>query len=175
MFDDLRAANLNYAATFDLAGLSPEAGRGLGLVTCIDTRIEPLAALGLRPGDAKILRNAGGRVTDDVLRSLVLATALLGVNRIAIMHHTKCALAGRSDDQLRSALGTEQRIATSDWTFLAMPEPDAALSADVRTVRNCPALPADVAVEGWRFDVDTGLVHTIVAIDGASIDSGSND
>ncbi|HUZ21716.1 MAG TPA: carbonic anhydrase [Acidimicrobiales bacterium] len=162
MFDELRAANLAYAATFDLGGLPGRAARGLALVTCIDTRIDPLAALGLRPGDAKILRNAGGRVTDDVLRSLVLATSLLGVTHIVVMHHTDCALAGRTEEQLRSALADRQLAAAAAWDFLAMPDPDVALAHDVANVRRCSALPGGLAVEGWRYDVDTGLVQQIV-------------
>ncbi|CAN5447081.1 hypothetical protein BH23ACT7_BH23ACT7_25390 [soil metagenome] len=77
-FADVLSANAAYAQQFDLGGLPGRAARGLAIVTCMDTRIEPLRMLGLRPGDAKILRNAGGRVTDDVLRTLVLAVHLLG-------------------------------------------------------------------------------------------------
>jgi len=88
-FSDLLDANEAYAARFDLAGLPASPARELAIVTCIDSRIEPLAMLGLAPGDAKILRNAGARVTDDVLRSLVLAVNLLGVDRIAIVAHTE--------------------------------------------------------------------------------------
>src|SRR5271165_5872146 len=119
MFEELLAANRRYSSGFALQGLAARAAKGFGLVTCIDTRIEPLAAFGLVPGDAKILRNAGGRVTDDVLRSLVLATTLLGVSYVAVMHHTECALADRTDDDLRAGLSPEQAAAAQDWEFLA--------------------------------------------------------
>ena len=165
MFDQLRDANQHYASTFDLDGLAGRAARAFALVTCIDSRIEPLAALGLRPGDAKILRNAGGRVTPDVLRSLALATGLLGVTHIVVMHHTDCALAGRSDEQLRSGLGARQLEAARSWQLLAMPDPDAALAQDVAAVRRCAALADGVVVAGWRYDVATGLVHQIVGTD----------
>src|SRR5690606_18949451 len=89
-FDDVLAANEDYVRSFDLAGLQPVAARGLALVTCMDSRIEPLDMLGLKPGDAKILRNAGARVTDDTLRTLVLAVYLLGVNRVIVLPHTRC-------------------------------------------------------------------------------------
>src|ERR1700682_1696852 len=102
MMDDLLGANRAYASAFTLAGIPARAATGLALLTCMDSRIEPLTMLGLKPGDAKILRNAGGRVTPDVLRSLILATTFLGVRRIAIMQHTDCALAHRTDDQIRS-------------------------------------------------------------------------
>jgi carbonic anhydrase len=162
MFDDLLAANRQYAAGFTLGGLPARAAAGFGLVACMDTRIEPLAMLGLQPGDAKILRNAGGRVTPDVLRSLALAATYLGVTRIAVMHHTGCALAGRTADDLRSGLSAAQAAGAQGWDFLAMPDPDGALAADVHAVRTCAALPSGVVVEGWRYDVDTGLVDRVI-------------
>jgi len=162
MFEELLAANRRYASGFALQGLAARAAKGFGLVTCIDTRIEPLAAFGLVPGDAKILRNAGGRVTDDVLRSLVLATTLLGVSYVAVMHHTECALADRTDDDLRAGLSPEQAAAAQDWEFLAMPDPDGALAADVDAVRRCALLPPGIEVEGWSYDVRTGAVDRLI-------------
>ena len=162
MFDELRAANERYAQSFELGGLAGQAVKGIAIVTCIDTRIEPLAVLGLRPGDAKILRNAGGRVTSDVLRSLVLATKLLGVTHVVVMHHTDCALAGRSEEQIRQAIGDPQTSTESPWEFLAMPDPDAALAADTDEIARCTRLPEGVAVEGWRYDVRTGRVKQMV-------------
>ena len=122
MMDDLLEANRAYASGFSLAGIAPRAEKGFALVTCMDSRIEPLTMLGLAPGDAKILRNAGGRVTTDVLRSLILATSFLGVDRIAVMQHTDCALAHRSDADDSSAdlehsngqHGTEHSAAAHD-------------------------------------------------------------
>lgn len=162
MFEDLRDANKEYAASFALSGMPAEAQRGLALVTCMDTRVEPLSALGLRPGDAKILRNAGGRISHDVLRSLALATATLGVRRIVVMHHTKCALAGRSDSDLRQLLSDQQRAAVTGWPLLSMPQPEAALFQDVDLLRRSSAIPAGIEVEGWRYDVDTGLIDVVV-------------
>ena len=89
-FADVLAANETYADDFPLPGLPAHAAKGLAVLTCIDSRIEPLAMLGLVPGDAKILRNAGARVTDDVLRTLVLASYLLGVDRAMVIAHTDC-------------------------------------------------------------------------------------
>ena len=162
MFEDLLNANEQYARTFSLAGLEPAAAKHFALVTCIDSRIEPLAALGLRPGDAKILRNAGGRVTDDVLRSLVTAVALLGVRRIAVMHHTACALAGRSDAQIRSTIRAATGTDLGQMWLGAMPDPGAALAADVEAIRACQNIPSGVAVAGWRYDVQTGEVTQVV-------------
>jgi carbonic anhydrase len=162
MFDDLLRANAGYADEFTLAGIPPVAARGFALVTCMDSRIEPLTMLGLHPGDAKILRNAGARVTPDVLRSLVLATRFLGVGEIAVMQHTNCALADQADTDVRARLGEAGVEGVDSWEFLAMPDPDAALVSDVDLVRACPQLPDGVRVEGWRYDVGTGRILRIV-------------
>jgi len=163
MFDDLLGDNHGYASGFELAGIPARAAKELALVTCMDSRIEPLAMLGLRPGDAKILRNAGGRVTPDVLRSLVLATRFLGVRFIAVMQHTDCALAFRDNSQIRSELAAEGVVGAEEWDYLAMPSPDASLRDDVGAVRACKLLSPDVQVEGWRYDVETGEIARVVA------------
>jgi carbonic anhydrase len=162
MFDDLLQANDRYATQFALAGIPAVAARNFALVTCMDCRIEPLAMLGLAPGDANILRNAGGRVTTDVLRSLILATNLLGVRRIAVMHHTKCALANRSDGDIRSELPGGPEGDASEWDFLTMLDPDESLAADVAALRSCPLFPGHVVVEGWRYQVETGRILRII-------------
>ena len=162
MFDELLAANTDYAEGFALEGIAPVAARGFALVTCMDSRIEPLTMLGLHPGDAKILRNAGARVTPDVLRSLVLATRFLDVREIAVMQHTNCALAGESDDGVRSRLTAQGTAEVEGWEFLAMPDPDEALATDVALVRGCRQLPDDIVVEGWRYDVATGRIRRVV-------------
>ena len=156
--DDLLAANRTYMSTFDLGDLTAPAAKGLALVTCMDSRIEPLRMLGLVPGDAKIVRNAGGRVTHDALRSLILATHLLGVHRIAVMHHTGCAMTQRTDEDIRSVLPAE----AAEWEFLTMADPDAALRDDVEQVRACSLIPAGTHVEGWRYHVESGLVEPVV-------------
>jgi len=104
-FADVLAANESYASDFRLAGLEARATRGLAVLTCMDSRIEPLAMLGLAPGDAKILRNAGARVTDDVLRTLVLASYLLGVERAMVIAHTGCRMAAGDEDEVHAAIG----------------------------------------------------------------------
>ncbi len=163
MFDDLLQANRPYVSAFDLSGIPARAAKGFALVTCMDSRIEPLTMLGLRPGDAKILRNAGGRVTTDVLRSLILATRFLGVRRIAVMQHTQCALADKSDDDIRADLEALGLDRPDGWEFLAMPDPDSALRSDVAAVRSCELLADDVLVEGWRYRVETGEIVQVVA------------
>lgn len=162
MFDDLLGANQTYASHFALAGVPAQAAKGFALVTCMDSRIEPLAMLGLVPGDAKILRNAGARVTPDVIRSLILATWFLDVREIAVMQHTNCALAHETDVGVRARLGRAGAPGVDDMAFLAMPDPDDALVADVGLLRGCPQLFPGTRIEGWRYDVDTGHIDRIL-------------
>jgi carbonic anhydrase len=162
VFDNLLAANRRYAAGFMYKGVPAKAAAGFGLITCMDTRIEPLAAFGLAVGDSKIVRNAGGRVTSDAMRSMVLAASFLGVTGIAVMHHTGCALAGTTDEELLASLPETQRRHLTGVQLLAMPDPDAALAEDVAKLRSCAAMPAGVQVEGWRYDVDTGAVNRLI-------------
>lgn len=161
VFGDLLIANKRYSKAFALAGLAPRAARELALVTCMDSRIEPLAMLGLIPGDAKILRNAGGRVTQDVLRSLIFATSYLGVKFVVVMQHTKCALTLLSEDEVKAHLRSDD-LEVGDQPFLTMSDPDSALAADVELVRSCRSLPQEITVEGWRYDVDNGSILRLV-------------
>lgn len=160
-FDDLLEANARFASGFELAGLDGQAARGLAVVTCIDSRIDPLPMLGLSPGDAKILRNAGGRVTDDVLRSLVLAIHLLNVRRVAVVHHTDCAMVA-SNEEIAWRVSEASGGDVSGWDFCAISDPAGDLAADVARVRTCPLVPGSVHVAGWRYDVATGRVTVAV-------------
>src|SRR4051794_41055291 len=135
-FDDVLEANAAYAADFGLAGLEPRAARGLAVVTCMDSRIEPLAMLGLAPGDAKILRNAGARVTDNVVRTLVLARYLLGVDRVMVVAHTRCRMAQDSEADVHAAIQDAGGPDTRDLAFLVAPDQEAALRDDVQRVRD---------------------------------------
>jgi carbonic anhydrase len=164
VFDDLLDANRRYRTEFHDSGVDGRAARGLAVVTCIDSRIDPLAALGLHTGDAKILRNAGARITEDVLRSLVLAVNLLDVRRVAVIQHTDCAVIGSSDDELRARVGDARGADASAWEFLAGTDGPTILRADIDRIRACPLLPDDLDVGGFVFDVHTGA---LTPLDGA--------
>ncbi|HTY71105.1 MAG TPA: carbonic anhydrase [Actinomycetes bacterium] len=155
-FADLRDANEVYAADFALGGLEPRAARGLAVLTCMDSRIEPLTALGLLPGDAKIVRNAGARVTEDVLRTLVLAVHLLGVERILVMPHTRCRMAGQAENDVHAAIDTATGLDTRSLEFRTVSDQLAALDTDLQRIRSWPWIPDDVPVAGAVYDVDTG-------------------
>ena len=160
MFADVLAANATYAHGFPLAGLQARAARGLAVLTCIDSRIEPLAMLGLRPGDAKILRNAGARVTDDVLRTLVLASYLLGVDRAMIVAHTDCRMATGSEEEIHMAVSEAGGPDTRNLAFLVTGDQEATLRADLERVRSWPYL-ARLQVGGFLYDVDTGRITQV--------------
>src|ERR1700690_3451285 len=115
MFDDLLEANRRYRSEFHDPGGEGRAAKGLAVLTCIDSRIDPLAMLGLRAGDAKIIRNAGARVTDDALRSLVLAANLLGVTRVCVVQHTECAMVGSTEDEMRARVAAVRGVDTAGW------------------------------------------------------------
>jgi carbonic anhydrase len=160
-FDRELAGNARYAAAFAGSDLAPRAAAGLALVTCMDSRIDPLAVLGLSVGDAKVLRNAGGRVTDDVLLHLVLAVHLLGVDRVLVAQHTDCRMAKVTDEQAHEAIREASGLDTRSLRFGTMSDQRAALLHDVQRVRSSPYLPADLPVAGGLDDVRTGRLELV--------------
>jgi carbonic anhydrase len=161
-FDDLLAANRSYAETFDLSGFDGVAHAGVAMVTCMDSRIDPLRMIGLDPGDAKILRNPGGRVTEAALVALILGVHLLQVRRVLVVPHTRCAMASSTEQELRRRV-SESAGQDATWTHLgAVPDQEAALHEDVARVRSHPLIPDTVVVGGFLYDVDTGLLRQLV-------------
>jgi len=160
VFIDLVAGNRVYAASYALGGLTAHAERGLAIVTCMDSRIEPLRMLGLEPGDAKILRNAGARVTEDVLRSLVLAHYLLGVDRAIVIAHTDCRMAKGSEEDIHEAMRLAGGPDTRSLEFAVTSNQEADLRADVQRVRSSPYL-AELRVGGFLYDVRNGSITKI--------------
>jgi carbonic anhydrase len=134
------------------------AAKGLAVLTCIDSRIDPLAMLGLRLGDAKIIRNAGARVTDDALRSLVLAVNLLGVTRVCVVQHTECAMVGSTSDEIRTRIEERSGVDARGWDFLGTTDQRATMVHDIGLIETCPLLPSDLEVGGFIFDVHSGAL-----------------
>ena len=161
MFDDLLAANKLYQHSFHDPELTGGAAKELAVVTCIDSRIDPLAILGLHPGDAKIIRNAGARVTDDVLRSLSIAVNLLRVHRVCVVAHTDCAMVGQTDAEMRTQIEALTDADASDWAFLTISDQLETLRSDTMRIRSCPLIPAGVEVGAFVFDVHTGALQRI--------------
>lgn len=160
-FGDLLAANRAYAEHFELGGFDGIARAGVAIVTCMDSRIDPLRLVGLEPGDAKIFRNPGGRVTEAALEALVLATHLLGVERVLVVPHTRCAMALHTEDELRERIGASAGKDASWQAFHVVPDQLAALRTDVARVRSHPLIPESTLVAGFVYDVDTGLLDPV--------------
>jgi carbonic anhydrase len=151
---ELLAANHAYAAARAHGG-DPRPGRHLAVVTCMDARIDVFAVLGLQLGAAHVIRNAGGRVTDDVLRSLALSCHVLGVHTLVVMQHTKCGLEGVTDEHLRELTG-------ADLGFFPIDNHEAALREDVELVSSRPYLEPIRVIAGFVYNVESGEIADVV-------------
>lgn len=160
-FDDLLKANRDFAETFDLGGFDGKAHAGVAIVTCMDSRIDPLRMLGLKHGDAKIFRNPGGRVTEAALEALVLGAHLLNVDRVLVIPHTRCAMASSSEADIQHKIGDALGQDVSWHAFHVIADQKAALADDVRKVRSHPLIPDTVKVAGFLYDVDSGLLSEL--------------
>lgn len=158
-FADVLEANERYASEFGASELSGWAARELAVVTCMDSRIDPLRVLGMQAGDVKILRNAGARVTEDVLRTLVLATYLLGVKRVLVMPHTDCRMASGEEADVHQLIAERFGVDTRSMEIRTVDDQLAALITDVVRVRAHPLLPDDLVVGGAVFDVRNGRLE----------------
>jgi carbonic anhydrase len=161
-FADVVAGNDRYVEGFADQALTGRAARGLAVVTCMDSRIDPLALLGMAPGDVKILRNAGARVTDDVLRTLMLASYLLGVERVLVMPHTDCRMATSSEEEIHSLILRDFGVDTRSVKIRTVADQRAALVQDVLSIRTYALLPKNLIVGGAIYDVRTGHLDPIV-------------
>lgn len=161
-FDDLLVANRKFAAEFNLSGFDGVAHAGVAIVTCMDSRIDPLRMLGLKPGDAKIFRNPGGRVTEAALEALVLGAHLLKVDRVLVIPHTRCAMTANTEVQLQDKIAASSGQDASWHAFHVVEDQVASLKRDVHKVESHPLIPDTVAVGGFIYDVDTGLLDQVV-------------
>lgn len=155
-FSEIFAANEQFAQSFQASDLTGRAAKGLAIITCMDSRIDPLRVVGMKPGDAKILRNAGARVTEDVLRTLVLATHLLNVERILVMPHTDCRMASGTESEVHAAIKEISGIDTRSIEIRTVSDQVAALEIDVLRIRSFPFLPKGIEVVGAIYDVKSG-------------------
>ena len=150
----LLSANRAYAAARANVA-DPRPGRRLAVVTCMDARIDVFAVLGLHLGEAVVIRNAGGRVTDDVLRSLALATHVLGVDIVVVMQHTKCGLAGITDAELHRRTG-------ADFGFFPIDDHATALREDIDILTGKSYLAPLRVIAGFVYDVESGELADVV-------------
>ncbi|MFV0461326.1 MAG: beta-class carbonic anhydrase [Actinomycetales bacterium] len=159
-FADVLEANLEWASTVPQPELDAVAARGLAVLTCMDSRIDPLGMLGLKKGDAKILRNAGARVTQDVLRTTVLASYLLGVTRLMIVQHTGCRMAQGTEADVHRAITDAGGPDTRSISFKTTTDQEAALRHDVQRITSWPYLN-NLSVGGFLLDLKTGRIGQV--------------
>lgn len=161
-FDDCIQANQDHARTFgNRAALDQHPAKHLVVVACMDCRMQVEEILGLRPGDAHILRNAGGIVTDDVLRSLILSHRFLGTREILVINHTGCGLLGLYDDQLRKELALETGRDTAGLEFHGFRDLESNVKRQVQKIKESPFIPPDIDVHGLIYDVKTGRLQLV--------------
>jgi carbonic anhydrase len=160
-FQDALTANSRFVRHFQHSDLTGTARSGLAIVTCMDSRISPLAAVGMQAGDAKILRNAGARVTDDVLRTLVLASYLLGVTRVLVMPHTDCRMVCANDSVIHETIQNQHGVDTRSLEFRTVSDQREALMVDVSRLRSYPLLKTGVTVAGAIYNVSTGQLEPV--------------
>ena len=161
-FADLLAANDRYRSGFALAGFDGIARAGVAMITCMDSRIEPLEMIGLTTGDAKIIRTPGGRVTPDALVGCVLGVHLLGVKRILVVPHTRCAMASGEDADVVARVARETGEDLSDMTLGASTDQRARLIEDVDLLRTHPHVGERALVGGFLYDVDSGELQQLL-------------
>ncbi len=175
ILDEVLAANVRYAESFgDKSKLALPPARGFAILTCMDARLDPSKYAGLAEGDAHVIRNAGGRASDDAIRSLIISYKLLGTREWFVIHHTNCGMELFTDEVMRDLLASSLKTATHDgkaWRdsgagpgstegqfvdWLTIEEQSKSVLADVKRIRNHPLVPRDIPVYGYVYDVATG-------------------
>jgi carbonic anhydrase len=158
---ELLAANERYAERYDLGDLPSEPARRVAILTCMDCRLVPSRFLGLEEGDAHVISNAGGRASEDALRSLIVSYKLLGTREFLVIHHTDCGMAGCTSEQLREQLRRDTGADASGIDFLTFDDLDESVRQDVQTIRESPLIPSEIRVRGFVFDVRDGRLREI--------------
>jgi carbonic anhydrase len=159
--EDLLAANAAYAEQFSLGNLTSRPIRRLAVVTCMDVRLDPAAFLGLSPGDAHVIRNAGAVVSDDVLRSLIVSNALMGAQEALVIGHTGCGMQRYTDDEIRAQVADHAKADAGGVDFLAFRDVEESVRAGVRRIEESPLLPAPFAAFGFVYDTQTGALQPV--------------
>lgn len=159
-FDDLLAANRRYANSAP-RNFDGYAHAGIAVVTCMDSRLQPLEMIGLFLGEAKILRTPGGHVTQDAMNGCILGVNLLQVNRILVISHSKCAMASGDTEELARRVGRASGRDASGIDFGADPDQEGRLRADVKLLAEHPLIVGRATVGGFHYDVESGLLARV--------------
>lgn len=159
--DDVLRNNDAYAETFGHGELPAPPAKKLVVVTCMDARIDVHAVLGAPPGDVHVLRNAGGVITDDVIRSLAISQRMLGTEEVLLMHHTRCGMQSFSNDEFADALEKETG-SRPDWSPGAFSDTEEDVRESMRRVKESPFIPHKDRVRGFVYDVETGRLREVL-------------
>jgi carbonic anhydrase len=158
--DDLLANNEAYVASFDKGDLPMPPGRQTAVVACMDARLNPYGVLGLTEGDAHVIRNAGGVVTDDVIRSLAISQRLLGTREVILIHHTDCGMLTFSDDEFKRSIQEETGI-KPEWAAEAFSDLDEDVKQSVSRIKASPFIPHKDNVRGFVYHVESGQLREV--------------
>ena len=158
--DELLANNETYASSFDKGDLPAPPGRRVAVVACMDARLNVYGLLGLSEGDAHVIRNAGGVVTDDAIRSLAISQRLLGTEEIILIHHTGCGMLTFSDDEFRSAIETDTGVRPA-WAAEAFSDLEGDVRQSINRIKASPFVPRKDAVRGFVYEVETGRLREV--------------
>ena len=161
--DEVLDRNRAYAGAFTDGDAPARPTLRLAVLTCIDGRVQPARFLGLGAGEAHVIRNAGGRCTDDVLRSLIVSTQLLGTLECMVIHHTDCGMQTFTNGEVHAKLKTETGASADEIDFMPFTDLAESALADVRAIEASPLLPPDLEVTAWIYDVKTGALEQVVA------------
>jgi carbonic anhydrase len=162
VFDELKAANREYAGSFTGGDLPAPPARRVAVVTCMDARLHPEKFLGLDLGDAHVIRNAGGRVSEDAIRSLVISQRLLGTQEVVVIQHTDCGMMTFENEDLVAKVREDLGADASHLDFLPFSDLEQSVRDDVRTLRESELIPDDVTLVGAVYDVESGEVREVV-------------
>lgn len=158
--DDCLNANTNYAQHFSVGQLPIPPRKRLAIVACMDARLETGSALGIREGDAHVIRNAGGVVTDDVIRSLAISQRLLKTREIMILHHSDCGMLTFTSEDLQDSLEKETGI-RPHFSFETFSHLEKDVQDSIVRVKNSPFIPHKESIRGFVYDVETGRIHEV--------------
>ena len=160
--DEFRKANDAYASSFEKGDLPMPPARHVAVLTCMDARLHPARFLGLELGDAHVIRNAGGRASDDAIRSLVISEQLLGTNTVVVIHHTDCGMLTFSNEDLRTKIKQELHVDADQIDFRPFKDLEQSVRDDVATIKSSPLIPDSVEVSGFIYDVRSGKLLPVV-------------
>lgn len=161
-FDDFLTANQSYSQSFDRGNLPMPPARNVAVLTCMDARLHPEKFLGLDVGDAHVIRNAGGRASEDAIRSLVISERLLGTTEIVVIHHTDCGMVTFTNADLAAKIQQDLGVDVGDRDFLPFPDLEQSVRDDVAILRESPLIPQDIPISGAIYDVHSGTLQEIV-------------